>query len=271
MISKDAIGDRVNEFILSAYGSLAEAGRKLGLHPTTLGGAIKGKWLPNERVLHAMRLTRMDITDSTGKVIGVYYEEEKEVKERKFHKLYRDMTTTSKKVYDVVPLDEEWPVNKIVSELNRRGSNINYPAVEACLNQMRESGLINRNANMEYSREAVELASREEQPPIEKEEPVQQLLNPVLPAPVAETFKESLAVAPKTPLDIMAELSERANSMRFEMVEAMAKMNFLLGDVQRLTDDIDQAALTIQEQFESDARELIELREMKTTLKKLMG
>lgn len=256
MIKQEEIGAKVQDFVTLTYGSQTKAGRELGVDSSYISGIVRGRWPPSVKILDAMGLKRVAVEDPITHNKTFIYEESDIMKERKFQQLYRDMTATSKKVYDVVPLEEEWPINKIVTELNRRGASLQFSTIEACLNQMRESGIIKRNTKMEYSREHVEV--REETPPIQKEEPVA-LLPPI-------TLPSSNFVPPKplTPIDILGELAAQANVIAL----SIAKIN---EDVQKLQTDIENAAITIQEAMETETKELIELRQLRTILKQFMG
>lgn len=75
----------------------------------------------------------------------------------------------------------------------------------------------------------------------------------------------------KSPLDIMGELAKRVRNQHLEIARVAAFMEKLMDASLQLAEEVEQAAITIQEQFESDAKELVELRELKATLKKFMG
>lgn len=53
-------------------------------------------------------------------------------------------TSVARKIYDVVPAAEPWPVGQICGELKRTGSTYNHAVVTACLLALCDHGLVKK-------------------------------------------------------------------------------------------------------------------------------
>lgn len=54
------------------------------------------------------------------------------------------LTGTASKVYEAVPISEQWSTQKIVAELLRSGRQMAHNEVQGCLNSLEQSGVIRR-------------------------------------------------------------------------------------------------------------------------------
>lgn len=67
---------------------------------------------------------------------------DKPMKQSKIDRIVKNLTSISKKVYDCVPILEEWSKSQIKGELMRVGGNQNSRVVDGCLDGLKKSGLI---------------------------------------------------------------------------------------------------------------------------------
>ena len=67
-----------------------------------------------------------------------------DMKQSKLDETYRSLNGVAKKVLDVVPIQEQWPITKIISEIARLGSRPDHKVVRGCLKSLADQGLIKR-------------------------------------------------------------------------------------------------------------------------------
>lgn len=69
--------------------------------------------------------------------------------------LLQGQSNLAKKVYEIVPIQEAWTCNYIVSEMNKvHGTNGNVAAIRACLGDLEDQGLITQSTG-KFQRVAV--------------------------------------------------------------------------------------------------------------------
>ena len=144
--------------------------------------------------------------------------------------LESQQTGVARKVYEAVPINEQWPTKQIVAELHRQGLVRDFSIVEGCLNSLKESGLIREMSRGYFQRARPKVEAEKEAPTMSKP------LNPVL-----------------SPADVPLSTKLRELSKMF------------LG----LADDIDNAALALDEKAAGNDEELAKLRQLKGLLKSL--
>lgn len=170
------------------------------------------------------------------------------MKQSKFKQLHQGLTNIAKKVYEAVPLEEEWHMKRIVEKMYENGSGPNFIVIEACLKQMHESGLIKRNGDM-YQQIPVELPMTKPK----KEIPV------VTPNKTGapETIVTNINVLPPKSKDPTA--TELLNALAGKLVK-------LALDVDNIKKDIELVALTVQLEHEAKQNELDKLSQLKALL-----
>jgi hypothetical protein len=161
----------------------------------------------------------------------------------RFEAVHAGMTAAARKVYAAVPIDESWHITKIVAELNRLGTRMEYSVVNACLSALQQAGLTRELSGREFRRERVRAAAPAKPKPTEK--------------PMKNTATVTAPVAPIpakiSPLDRLGALAERANNM-MEMLKALAA-------------DITDAALEIQADHENSKKGLELLSQFQNLVK----
>lgn len=147
----------------------------------------------------------------------------------RFEQAIRGQTAAALKVYDATPITEAWGVRQIASELHRLGSSMDFKVISGCLGSLVDSGLIARDSKGAYRRVPV----RERIPAPDPQ-----------PQPEPMTTKEVTKPKDEAPSTKLGALAARLRS---------------------LADELDDAALAIDEQIEgmqADSRRLKQLQEL---------
>lgn len=157
----------------------------------------------------------------------------------RYESAMRGVTQTARKVLESVPVMESWTLHKVVSDLHRRGVAIDYRVVQGCVAALKDAGLVKEVAGGEWQK----VIPRQQ--PI-KAEPLPQIIPDLKPEPVPMS-------KPQTHQDTKKH-------------EAPAtRLGSLAAKLRALADELDDAALTIDEQIEgmqADSRRLKQLQEL---------
>lgn len=143
----------------------------------------------------------------------------------------------AKKVYDAVPLNEIWSIKQIVHELQRQGVARDISIVQGCLKSLKDTGLIKEASPGCFQR----VKPRAEPEPAKKD-----LIMATMPASSSQ---------PVDPVDKLAAIG--------------TKLRGLAQTFAQLADDIDEAALALDEKASGNDEELAKLRQLKGLLKSL--
>ena len=161
--------------------------------------------------------------------------------------LHEGQTSICKKVYSATPISEGWTTNQIMQELMRLGISSYHKMVAGCLDSLRRSGLVMESEPGKFSRV-----------PVKAKLPDAPLIKPVQVVQQTEEIQMALVtkVTPQsTPIDKLTKLSSRCTAM--------------MSSLKALAEDIDHAALEIEEQFAASAGDTIKLRQLQALLKGL--
>ena len=139
-----------------------------------------------------------------------------------------------KHVFMATPVQDQWSVTQIMSELTRSGRTYSHSSVTGCLNALRERKLIKENQGS-YTR-----TLKESIPTIENKA---LSYNHTAPAIIEEPLMSSHK---KAPLELLAELSAKAR----ELAEAL-----------------DNAALEIEQSFQNSEAQTVKLKQLQSLLK----
>lgn len=181
---------------------------------------------------------------------------------QRMEQLLQGQTNITRKVYEFVPIQEAWPASKILYAMRQQNRVVDTRSLDYCLEALASSGLIRRNAkDQTFQRQPVTPARAKKSVPV--------------PAPTAagapvhyqEATKElpvtaTPAPAPKPSTDAIEVLSIFGRRLRA-----------LSESVQTLADDLDAAALQLEEvhqqQLASGQEELTKLRALREMLRGL--
>lgn len=150
----------------------------------------------------------------------------------KFNSIFNGLASVAKKTYDLVPIKNAWDANQIHQEGIRQGSVSDLRTTTGCLNTLVSSGLVSEPTRGTFIRIEVK---QKTQAQIASEE---------------AKPKES-----KTPLEVLIDLAITAKS-----IGAM---------VSELSKNIDDAALQIQIQLDSESEDTQKLKQLQQILKSL--
>lgn len=146
----------------------------------------------------------------------------------------------ARKVLDVVPRDESWPVGRICNELARKGSNPDVRVVTGCLSTLRDDGLVREPQPKHFIRVMT------------KPKPKPELA--VMPS-VEKTKEENKVRAEETP-DPLESLTLLARSAR----ETARQLVDMAADIEGIADKVDKEVQRIRE-------DTGKLRQLKALLK----
>lgn len=149
-------------------------------------------------------------------------------------RVIEDLPSITKKIFECVPIKDEFTSKQILAELKRQGRTFDLKRIEACLHSLKESKLINANG-VYWSRNAVATKKPEKK----GEAIVRQQKTASVPAP--EKTK-------RHPLEILDEISKKADQLK---------------------SDIESAALEISEHVEEVEANAEKMKQLKTLLKSI--
>ena len=157
---------------------------------------------------------------------------------KKFESTYQGLTSIAKKVFDVCPIAEPWPINKIVSEMARQGSNQDHRVVLGAIRDLCGRKLVHEVGTGMYQRIKIEAK------PIEKK-----AMTGSAPAPKqkpADVVAIKAQTKKKGPIELLAELASKAR---------------------QFAEEIDNAALEIEQEFQNSEAKSDQLKQLKSLLK----
>lgn len=158
--------------------------------------------------------------------------------------LLRAQTALARKVYDVVPIQSPWTPLQIKGALAAGGhSSAELSVIRACLNDLKEAGLIREADRQMYLRTEVRT-------PLQKDQPMPQIVTSIKPAAKASSA---------SPIELLGDLASQLKTLGEEF---SAK-------VQALAARVEEAALTIEQGLEANAANLEKVRQLQTLLKSL--
>ncbi|HHM5244297.1 TPA: hypothetical protein ACRM7M_001932 [Pseudomonas aeruginosa] len=158
--------------------------------------------------------------------------------------LMQGQTGIAKKVYECVPISEPWRSFQVLTALrNMTGSTPDVRIVQGCLRDLVDSGLIRRTGTDHYQRIQVEKKTKPQEPKMGE------------PAKKIETQSEPKRSA--SPLEMLGELANELAGMAEHM--------------KRLSDRIEDVALAVEQERESNAKSMESYRQLKALLKSLQG
>ncbi|HGM8278905.1 TPA: hypothetical protein ACKQDV_004634 [Pseudomonas aeruginosa] len=153
-------------------------------------------------------------------------------------------TGIAKKVYECVPISEPWRSFQVLTALrNMTGSTPDVRIVQGCLRDLVDSGLIRRTGTDHYQRIQVEKKTKPQEPKMGE------------PAKKIETQPEPKRSS--SPLEMLGELANELAGMAEHM--------------KRLSDRIEDVALAVEQERESNAKSMESYRHLKALLKSLQG
>lgn len=158
----------------------------------------------------------------------------------------------AKKVLSVVPIQESWTKQQIISELRRIGSNAQTDVVESCLNTLRGRGLVKEPDRGVFTRC---VAKKQDEKP--KAEVIlvrgTELIRQIEEKQQKEKTMNEVSTKPQTekPSDTMTKIASLAESLR------------------KTANDLDCIAIEYEERMQLIQRDTEKLRQLQALLKSL--
>lgn len=168
----------------------------------------------------------------------------------KANEIISQQTSAAQKVYEAVPIEEQWSDKQIYIELQRRQINMDFRIVQGCLNTLIDAGLVKEPRQKQFRREKIREHIEKQSQPKETEPMATQMPNTVMVSRGTHASAKTLS-----PLDRLEALSKRA-----AMIQKMAK---------ELADDIATAAVEIQSQLETSDEKVKKARQLVTLMREL--
>lgn len=168
--------------------------------------------------------------------------------ETKFQSLYRGLTEQAKKVYNAVPIKDQWTIAQIMAELARTTGQREHRIVSGCLNSLKSAGLVRETANGTWSR--VEVKTKitiNAEPEIEMTKK-ETNVPPINTQPPAKTVATNI-----TPLERIGGLSQQVLT--------------IIQSMHQLAADIEAAAIEVEEQVEKIEKDTALLRQFQQLIK----
>lgn len=156
--------------------------------------------------------------------------------------LLQSVTNLARKVYNIVPIQEGWTCNYILSQLNASGdSNASVSAVRACLGDLEDQGLITQK-NSRFQRVAVKPA---------KQVTSLKEIKQVMPTPTV--------AAKDSNLDLLADLASEVTALNQYMSERLRE----------ISNRMETIALAVEEERKANIGASEKLKQLQTLLKGL--
>ena len=148
-------------------------------------------------------------------------------------------TTVAQKIFQFVPVAEEWTAMQVSQALHRAtGSRVDPKVLTGCLMTMAEAGLVRATNRGLFQRAAVSQPA---------------------PTPITPAIKKAEPMTAKT-----IEIAKPATASALDLLAGIAKK---LGDIKQ---ELETAALAIEEGQTKNSQEAKELAQMKAQLKALL-
>lgn len=219
------------------------------------------------------------------------------MEDRQLKRMLQGQSALAKKVFAAVPVDEPWKFDKIHRVLHEMGkTSAHITAVHACLGQLKDAGIIREPERYYYQRPALPVgikvaakrnpdAVKEKAPtapptpfkgqdifppePIAPQPPVEQPVKVTVVSPTLEIhqtpLQESISMgkivskpaAPKTPLELVMEITTDVTALQAEMNDRFGK----------LIARIEGVALLVQAETEQNGEAAKKFKQMQELLK----
>lgn len=161
---------------------------------------------------------------------------------RKLESKYRGLSAMEKKIYDAIPIQDKWTIPQIIAELTRCGSRPDHGQVLRVCRELCESGLVVEYAiggknNGYFSRVQIEKPKQVEESIMAElaQKPTQAEVVPIKTAPQK-----------KGPMELLAELASKAR---------------------QFAEELDNAALEIEQEFQTSEAKSEKLKQLQALLK----
>ena len=212
------------------------------------------------------------------------------MEDRQTKRLLQGQSSLAKKVFAAVPVDEPWKFDKIHRVLHEMGkTSAHITAVHACLGQLKDAGIIREPERYYYQRPAlpvgIKVAAKRNPDAVKEKAPAvvlptpfkgQDIFPPAEPAVKVTVVSPTLEIhqtplqeeigmaklvskpaAPKTPLELVMEITNDVTTLQAEMNDRFGK----------LIARVEGVALLVQAETEKNAQAADKLKQLQDLLK----
>jgi hypothetical protein len=159
------------------------------------------------------------------------------------------LTGQMEKIYNALPIQMYWSVNQIKAELYRNGHTIGHKHLMGCLRSLCEQGLILEPKPLMFTKNNKAADSKTSQPATSDTPEAKQLHDAFYATCITPTIEEETimkATIKKSPMELLADLSEKAR---------------------QFANELDNAALEIEQEFQNSEAKSEQLKQLKSLLK----
>jgi hypothetical protein len=163
----------------------------------------------------------------------------------RFRQVHQGLTTTAKKVYELIPIGEPWDYHQITAEVTRAGLGIQYNILQGCVAALVDAQLVDEPRRGHFQRAPI------------KDKPMLQAVERT--EKTTMTMQPIVTKAAATPLERLGELAVRIRKFGDD-AKAMATT---------LADELENAVLEFEEQQDMTAADVAKFKTLKAVLKDL--
>lgn len=172
----------------------------------------------------------------------------------KIEAMLQGQTGIARKIYEFVPIAEEWAEYQIASEMARvTGSKVDLKVFRGCLRDLADSGLIRRR-NDQFRRAAAPDKTQQKEAEMPAAKAVTTLQRK--PSPTAASKPEQAA---PSPIEILGDIAGSIVALGKSMAEQL----------HQLASRVEEAALQIEQGQEANAANLQKIKQLKSLLRSL--
>lgn len=159
----------------------------------------------------------------------------------RFNVLFSGVTSIAQKVYGVVPKTEPWALPQIHAEFARTGGSVDRRVLQGCLRALTEAGLVNEKPGSKF------------------------MCVPVRPVP--EKDEKEVVMPEPTP----APKPATSSGLTSKLSLIAARANAAAESLRTLADDIELAALEIEDRLTENNADSQKLKQLQQLLKSISG
>lgn len=164
---------------------------------------------------------------------------------KKFDSKYKGLTSVAKKVYEAIPINEAWSIAQIIAELSRTGTRQDHQTVLRICRELVEGGLATMTSSKSRG-DGLFMRTKVERTQTPKEEPVMAEPTPAPKTKPADILTLKPVPKKKGPMELLAELASKAR---------------------QFAEELDNAALEIEQEFQNSEAKSEQLKQLKSLLK----
>lgn len=170
--------------------------------------------------------------------------------------LISGLSGIAKKVFDAVPLGEEWSAGQIGSEVHRTGTAIDMKTLQGCLGSLVNQKLIKETSPGSFTRRERAVIQ------IVKTEPEYFTKPKEAPVLTVTAEKNNQPKDKAAPIDVIGDIAKN-------MALVISQVNMAITNLNKLKGDIEEAAIIIEEQFAESEKRSEKLKQLQELLKNL--